>query len=132
MKLLISILLFTGFLFSSSALAAGINFEKDLETAKQKSIKENKKLMIMYSTPTCPECNYMKKKVFKNKDIISYTNENFVSVIMDIKKDEKILPYKFIGIPTIYFADAKDMKLLSKKIGGTREAQFLDILKSVK
>lgn len=127
MKLLISI-----FLLSLSLFASGINFEKDLETAKNKAIQENKKLMIMYSTPTCPECNYMKKKVFKNKDIISYTNANYVSVIMDIKKDEKILPYKFIGIPTFYFTNAKDMKLLSKKIGGTRETQFLELLKQVK
>ena len=125
-------LLFTILLSTISLFAAGINFEKDLQTAKEKAIVENKKLMIMYSTPTCPECNYMKKKVFKNKEIISYTNKNFVSVILDIKKDEKILPYKFIGIPTVYFADAKDMKLLSKKIGGTREAQFLDVLKQVR
>ena len=86
----------------------------------------------MYSTPTCPECNYMKKKVFKDKEIISYTNENFVSVIMDIKKDKDILPYKFIGIPTVYFSKADDMTLITKKIGGTREAQFLEVLKSVK
>ena len=127
MKLLTTILFFTVSLFS-----AGINFEKDLDTAKQKAISEKKKLMIMYSTPTCPECNYMKKKVFKDKEIISYTNKNYVSVIMDIKEDKKILPYKFIGIPTFYFADPKDMKLLAKKIGGTREAQFLDIIKQVK
>lgn len=127
MKLFITILLLTLSLFAS-----GINFEKDLETAKQKAIQENKILMIMYSTPTCPECNYMKKKVFKDEEIISYANENYVSVIMDIYEDKNILPYKFIGIPTFYFADAKDMKLLSKKIGGTREAQFLDLLKQVK
>ena len=127
MKLFITILLLTVSLF-----AAGINFEKDLDTAKQKAISQDKKLMIMYSTPTCPECNYMKKKVFKDKEIISYANENFVSVVMDIKEDEKTLPYKYIGIPTFYFVDAKDMKLLSKKIGGTREAQFLEVLKNVK
>ena len=74
----------------------------------------------------------MKKKVLKDKEIVSFVNENFVSVIMDIKKDEKILPYKFIGIPTFYFSDAKTMELLSKKIGGTREKQFLDIVKNVK
>ena len=127
MKLLLTILL-----FSISLFADGINFEKNLETAKQKALTDNKKLMIMYSTPTCPECNYMKKKVFKNKDIISYTNENFVSVIMDIKKDKEKLPYKFIGIPTVYFANANDMTLISKKIGGIREAQFLEILKNIK
>jgi len=127
MKLLLLISTLTISLFAGS-----INFEKDLFTAKEKAIDSNKKLMIMYSTPTCPECNYMKKKVLKDKEIVSFVNENFVSVIMDIKKDEKILPYKFIGIPTFYFSDAKTMELLSKKIGGTREKQFLDIVKNVK
>lgn len=127
MKLLLLSLTLTLSLFASS-----ISFEKDLETAKQKAINSDKKLMIMYSTSTCPECNYMKKKVLKDNEIVSFVNENFVSVIMDIKEDEKILPYKFIGIPTFYFADATNMKLLSKKIGGTREKQFLEIIKNVK
>lgn len=119
-------------LFAISIFASSINFEKDLNSAKQKAITENKKLMIMYSSPTCPECNYMKKKVFKDEKIVSYVNENFVSVIMDIHEDEKILPYKFIGIPTFYFANASNMELVGKKIGGTREEQFLEIVKSIK
>lgn len=127
MKLLFLILILTLSLFADS-----INFEKDLSIAKQKAIDSNKKLMIMYSTPTCPECNYMKKKVLKDKEIVSFVNDNFVSVIMDIKEDEKILPYKFIGIPTFYFSDASSMKLLAKRIGGTREKQFLEIVKNVK
>ncbi|WP_122893203.1 thioredoxin family protein [Arcobacter peruensis] len=127
MKLLLLISTLTISLFAGS-----INFEKDLSTAKQKAIDSNKKLMIMYSTPTCPECNYMKKKVLKDKEIVSFVNENFVSVIMDIKEDEKNLPYKFIGIPTFYFSNAKTMELLSKKIGGTREKQFLQIVQNVK
>jgi len=119
-------------LFAISVFASSINFEKDLDSAKQKAITENKKLMIMYSSPTCPECNYMKKKVLKDEQITSYVNENFVSVIMDIHEDEKILPYKFIGIPTFYFANASNMELIGKKIGGTREADFLEIVKSIK
>ena len=127
MKLLFLISILTLSLFADS-----INFEKDLSIAKQKAIDSNKKLMIMYSTPTCPECNYMKKKVLKDKEIVSFVNDNFVSVIMDIKEDEKNLPYKFIGIPTFYFSDASSMKLLAKRIGGTREKQFLEIVKNVK
>lgn len=119
-------------LLSISVFANSINFEKDLTSAKQKAVAENKKLMIMYSTPTCPECNYMKKKVLKDEQIVSYVNENFVSIILDIKEDEKILPYKFIGIPTFYFANASNMELIGKKIGGTREEQFLEIVKNIK
>ena len=127
MKILLLTLTLSLGLFASS-----INFEKDLQSAKEKAIKTDKRLMIMYSTPTCPECNYMKKKVLKDKEIVSFVNENFVSVILDIKADEKILPYKFIGIPTFYFSDASNMNLLAKKIGGTREKQFLEIIKNVK
>ena len=119
-------------LLAISVFAISINFEKDLDTSKKNAITENKKLMIMYSSPTCPECNYMKKKVLKDDQITSYVNENFVSVIMDIHEDEKILPYKFIGIPTFYFANATNMELIGKKIGGTREEQFLEIAKSIK
>jgi thioredoxin-related protein len=119
-------------LLTISVFASSINFEKDLASAKQKAVAENKKLMIMYSTPTCPECNYMKKKVLEDEQIVSYVNENFVSLIMDIKEDEKILPYKFIGIPTFYFVNASNMELIGKKIGGTREEQFLEIVKNIK
>jgi len=119
-------------LLTISVFASSINFEKDLASAKQKAVAENKKLMIMYSTPTCPECNYMKKKVLKDEQIVSYINENFVSIILDIKEDEKILPYKFIGIPTFYFVNASNMELIGKKIGGTREEQFLEIVKNIK
>ncbi len=127
MKIVLSLLVLTLSLFASA-----INFEKDLESAKQKAISQNKKLMIMYSTPTCPECNYMKKKVFKDEKVISYVNENFVPVVMDIKKDKAELPYEFIGIPTLFFANASDMKLVGKKIGGTRETQLLEILEKMK
>ncbi|RXK07123.1 thioredoxin family protein [Halarcobacter bivalviorum] len=126
MKVLSFLIIMVSFLFAS-----GIDFEDSLKEAQAKAIKEKKPLMIMYSTPTCPECNYMKKKVFKNSEVSSYVNENFISVIMDIKEDEKELPYKFIGIPTLFFANAEDMKLLSKSLGGMREKEFLTLVKSV-
>ncbi|RXJ68139.1 thioredoxin family protein [Halarcobacter ebronensis] len=126
MKIIITI-----FLLASSIFASGINFEKSLAIAKEKALTQNKKIMIMYSTPTCPECNYMKKKVFKDKEIISYVNDNYISVVMDIKEDKDKLPFDFIGIPTFYFTD-KNMNLLAKKIGGSRESEFLETIKSVK
>ena len=119
-------------IFSISLFASSVNFEKDLQSAKEKAIKENKKLMIMYSAKSCPECNYMKKKVFKDEKLSSYLNTNFVSVVMDIKKDKSTLPYEFFGIPTFYFSNPADMKLLGKRIGGTREAKFLQIAKNIK
>lgn len=127
MRILSLLIISLTFLFSSS-----IDFEDSLSQAKKEAIKNNKPLMIMYSTSTCPECNYMKKKVFKNEEIITYINKNFIPVIMDINEDKKELPYSFIGIPTFYFSNATQMNLIKKSIGGMREKEFLNLLKSVK
>ncbi|WP_419773940.1 thioredoxin family protein [Halarcobacter sp.] len=126
MKILSLLFFFVTFAFSSS-----INFESSLQEAKEEAIKKNRPLMIMYSTPTCPECNYMKKKVFKDKEVSSYANKNFVSVVMDINENKKELPFKFIGIPSFFFVDARTMTLLDKSLGGMREKEFLSVLKKV-
>lgn len=126
MKIVSILLLLCSFLFSSS-----INFEDNLAEAKSEAIKKNRPLMIMYSSPTCPECNYMKKKVFKDYTLSSYVNKNFVSVIMDIKEDKDKLPFEFIGIPSFFFVDARTMTLLKKSIGGKREKDFLTLLQSI-
>ncbi|RXJ90508.1 thioredoxin family protein [Arcobacter sp. CECT 8983] len=127
MKIISLLLLFITIAFSSS-----INFEDNLKEAKEEAIKKNRPLMIMYSTPTCPECNYMKKKVFKNEEVSSYVNKNFVSVVMDINEDKKELPFKFIGIPSFFFVNARTMELLDKSLGGMREKEFLTVLEKVK
>lgn len=127
MKVLSLLLLFTSLIFASN-----INFENSLEEAKEEASKKNRPLMIMYSTSTCPECNYMMKKVFKDKEVSSYVNKNFVSVVMDINENKKELPFKFIGIPSFFFVDARTMVLLDKSLGGMREKEFLNVLKNVK
>lgn len=127
MKIISILLFFITFAFSSS-----IDFEDNLQEAKNEAIKKNRPLMIMYSTPTCPECNYMKKKVFKNEKVSSYVNKNFVSLVMDINENKKELPFEFIGIPSFFFVNARTMELLDKSIGGMREKEFLTVLEKVK
>lgn len=124
----ISLLFFTAVVY----LSAAVNFEYDLKVAQEKAISENKKLMIMYSSETCPECNYMKKKVLKDEELSNAINKKFVSVMLDVSNNKKDLPYKYIGIPTIYFSNPSDMSLITKRIGGTREAKLLEIINTVK
>lgn len=124
----ISLLFFAAVVY----LSAAVNFEYDLKVAQEKAINENKKLMIMYSSETCPECNYMKKKVLKDKELGNAINEKFVSVMLDVTRKKENLPYKYIGIPTFYFSNPSDMSLITKRIGGTREAKFLEIINTIK
>ena len=78
----------------------------------------------MYSSKTCPECNYIKQVVFPQKKVISYLKSNFVLAMLDIKKDKLPKEYKFIGIPT-FFVIGEDGKKLGTLVGGMSADKFL-------
>lgn len=112
-------------------LAGGIQFEHDFNSALQKAEKQNKEVMMMYSAPWCPECNYMKEVVFKNKNVLAYIQKHFIVLSLDIQKDKLPKGFDFIGIPTFFFLDKKT-KEKDKIIGGSKADVFLQKLKAVK
>ncbi len=103
------------------------NFKKALQNAK----KQNKEVMMMYSAVWCPECNYMKNVVFKNKEVSKYIQKHFIVVGLDIQKDKLPKGFDYVGIPTFFFIQ-NNTKLIGKIIGGDRADRFFKKLKSIK
>ena len=86
--------------------------------------KENKLVLMIYTTEDCPECAYMKQKVFHDKAIETYMNRNFVVIEKNIHKSKLPDGYDYFGIPTMFFID----KAGNKKetiIGSKRPQPFL-------
>lgn len=119
LKILLSTFLLVASLFAS------IDFEKNYNEAVKKANAENKPLLVMVSSPTCPECNYMKKHVFTQEDVSKYINENYVAVDFDIKDENIPEQMKFWGIPRFYLS-VDGENVLKKKMGGMKKEQFLD------
>jgi len=111
--------------------ASKVQFEHDFHKALQKANKQNKEVMMMYSAVWCPECNYMKDVVFKDKKIAHYTQKHFVVLTLDIQKDKLPKGFEYIGIPTFFFIN-KNAKLEDKIIGGDSADRFLLKLKALK
>lgn len=123
---MLRIFIFCFFIFFSLN-AKSINWEKNYEEAKAKALKENKILFIMVSLPTCPECNYMKKRVFTQEKIKNYINENFISYQFEHESEEIPKAMKFWGIPRFYFS--KDgVNVQAKAMGGLKADKLYDIL----
>jgi len=108
-----------------------LQYEHNFNKALQKAEKQNKEVMMMYSATWCPECNYMKEVVFKNKKVSEYIQEHFVVLTLDIQKDKLPEGFNFIGIPTFFFID-KNAKEKDKIIGGSKANIFLQNLKALK
>ena len=126
MKKLILILI-----FSILVQAAQLHYEHNFKEALIKAQQQNKKVMMIYSAVWCPECNYMKDVVFKDKKVKSYLQKNFIILSLDIQKDKLPTGYKYIGIPTFFFL-RDDATLIKTIEGGSKADKFLTKLKAVK
>lgn len=92
---------------------------------------ENKLVLMIYTTDDCPECAYMKQKVFHDKVVEPYMNRNFVVIEKNVHKSKLPDGYDFFGIPTMFFID----KAGNKKetiIGSKRPQPFLSELHRIR
>ena len=111
--------------------ANGVHFEHNFDKALKKARVENKEVMMMYSATWCPECNYMKEVVFKDKRVVKYIENHFVLLGLDIQKDKLPKGFNFVGIPTFFFI-GKDAKQTGKIVGGDKAGKFLKKLKDLR
>lgn len=123
--------LLIAFILGVSLFGQDLEYEHDFKQALQKAKHQNKEVMMMYSAVWCPECNYMKEVVFKDKDVANYMQKHFVVVTLDIQKDKLPKGFDYDGIPVFFFID-KNAKQKDKIIGGNKARKFLKKLKAVK
>ena len=111
-------------------IANEIQFEHDFNKALQKAKSQNKEVMMMYSATYCPECNYMKEIVFKNREVNQYIQKHFIVLSLDIQKDTLPDGFDFIGIPTFFFIDENATEK-NRIVGGDKADKFLKSLKAL-
>ena len=126
MRYLILIIAFGILLYAQEAQTES-NFSNALKEAKS----QNKNVMMIYSAKWCPECNYMKDVVFKNKELSAYMKKHFTVLALDIQKDKLPEGFNYIGIPTFFIVD-KNGKEKNKIEGGDKAEKFLRKLKALK
>lgn len=108
-----------------------IQNDDQFKTAVTSMGSDNKLVLMIYTTDDCPECAYMKKKVFHDKTIEAYLNQNFVLIEKNIHKSKLPDGYDYFGIPTMFFID----KAGNKKetiVGSKRPQPFLNELKRIR
>ena len=92
----------------------GIPFLKsDWKEAVAKATKEKKYLFIDAYTVWCNPCKWMDTNVYNSKKAEDYFGEKFISIKMDMEKDEGLFlkdKYKVEAYPTYLFFDPTGKK----------------------
>ena len=93
--------------------------------------KSDKLVLMMYVMDDCPECAYMKTKVFHDKTVEPYLTQNFVVIEKNVRKNELPDGYDYFGIPTLFFIDKAGNKK-ETLVGSLRAQPFLKELQRVR
>lgn len=136
-KCLACVLAFWGlFQFSANAITAdSITFYKNETWANILSIATTQQKMIFVDVYTswCGPCKAMDKKTFKEADVATYFNQNFINVKLDAEKGEGVelsKKYAVNSYPTYLFLDNQG-NLLATFGGFMKGDKFLSKTKEI-
>jgi len=127
---MLKLLLYLSILFSLT-YADSITWVKTYKDALNLSINQNKRVMLLITSPTCAWCKKMKRETFTDNEVINEINENYISVELPRKNDEIIDNFSVKRVPTTLFI-SKDGNLIKKVTGYWNAENFLSWLSDVK
>jgi len=118
-------------IFISFSYANSITWIKTYKEAINLSIKENKRVMLFITKPSCVWCKKMKRLTFTDRQVIKEVNENYVSI--ELSKNSSEIPSNLLvkRVPTTQFI-SKDGTLVKKVAGYWNAEDFLSWLSDVK
>jgi thioredoxin-related protein len=91
----------------------------------------DKKLVLMlYTTTKCPQCAYMKKRVFNDSKVQHYLTQHFVILEKNIQHDTLPEGFDYFGVPTMFFIN-KQGRMVDKFVGSSRAEPFLQTLQTI-
>lgn len=117
-------------LFGSFLYAASIQSDKEFQQAVTKMGKDEKLVLMIYTADDCPECAYMKQKVFHDKTVEPFLNRHFVVIEKNVHRNALPDGFDYFGIPTMFFIDKTGVKK-ETLVGSKRPKAFLEILHNV-
>ena len=133
MKVFILFVLITLVLQAGSIedFAADNGYEVSYEKALEKAKNEKKPIMLVMVTHYCPWCRKYEKNTLTKKSIKTLVSKKYVPLILN--RSQQQFPKKFDTprIPTTFFIDAKDERLIYSEMGFKTKSEFIDMEKRV-
>lgn len=118
-------------ILASHLYAGTIQNDSQFKAAVASMGSEPKMVLMIYTTDDCPECAYMKHKIFPDKNVGAYMRQNFIVIEKNVRKDPLPEGYDFFGIPTMFFIDKEGNKK-ETIVGGKRSEPFLQELHRIR
>jgi thioredoxin-related protein len=92
---------------------------------------QEKKIFMHFWAEWCGYCRRMEKKTFRNSSVITYLNDNFISIKVNFDTERRLVSmFKVRGLPDNWFF-SKDRKDIKHQPGYIPPEKFLVMLKKI-
>jgi len=106
----------------------GIHWETDLLKARDKALKSEKPLLIVFGAEWCTFCKKMEHTTLAEKEMVQKINADFVPVHLDFDKTKPVAKALNVkGIPSSIVLST-DAEILSRKDGYAKSTEYRDVL----
>jgi thioredoxin-like negative regulator of GroEL len=68
-----------------------IKWQKDLRTAHDAAVEQDKPLLIVFGASWCTFCHKMQRETFTDRNVISLIDREFIAVTLDFDKETKVV-----------------------------------------
>lgn len=125
--LIIFILSGSSFSFTSSKSIKWYTYKQGLDLSK----KEKKKIFLNFYANWCTYCKKMEKETFNDDSVVSYLNDNFISIKVNSDRESRTaLDFGVKGLPDTWFI-AENGEKISSLPGYIPSKRLLNILKYI-
>jgi len=129
-KLLLSMFLLAGTLFSTMLFAEDTVWLKDINTAFEMAKKEQRSVMVLVEGENCRWCKKMKHRTLGDENVQKKLKSYItVKVMRENEDDVKDLPI-IHGVPSIFFMTAKK-EVIESVVGYFNVEDFLSYISDV-
>lgn len=123
-------LFFISFFCILTVIGQGIEFfEGTWEEALAKADQEKKIIFVDAYAEWCGPCKVMAKKVFTQKEVGDFYNENFINMKLDMEKSESTSfkrKFSVSAFPTLFFVNEKEEEV-HKSVGGKQADALIEL-----
>lgn len=106
----------------------GIRWETDLLKAREKALRAEKPILIVFGAEWCTFCKKMEHTTLAEKEMVRRINAGFIPVHLDFDKTKPVAEaLKVKGIPSTIVLST-DADVLSRKDGFAKSKEYREML----
>lgn len=113
---------------ASDSFAKKMGYETSYNKALEKAKVQNKPIMMVISSKTCPWCRKFERQTLKKKMVADTVSKGFIPLALTRDVDKYPKQFNAKVVPTVFFIDPGNEKVFDRSLGYKNKKVYKKVL----